>query len=101
MHSGFNISVCKNIFISNDLGTTAINIIKKKIVINIVYSIFFEQLLPSDIKEPSDILQQVYPLGFALIGASILEFLFSLKLISKVGTKHRMKFDPKKYINFT
>ena len=47
----------------------------------VIYSIFFEYLLDGvKISDKSHILQTIYPLGFALIGASIVEFLLSLRL---------------------
>ena len=67
----------------------------------IVYSIFFEQLLASDIKDPSAILQSIYPLGFALILASVVEFVFALQLTKKVQIKKNMHFKAKKYANLT
>ncbi len=66
----------------------------------VVYSIFFESLLDNQIDKVR-ILQAIYPLGFALIGASILEFLLSLHLIRKVEIKKGMKFKPKRYANLT
>ena len=38
----------------------------------VVYSIFFESLLADQTVDKSEILQYIYPVGFALIGASIL-----------------------------
>jgi len=67
----------------------------------VVYSIFFESYLADRSTNPSEILQYIYPLGFALIGASILEFLFSLRLIKTIQIKKNMQFKPKKYANLT
>ena len=67
----------------------------------VVYSIFFESLLDNQTLDKAHILQAIYPLGFALIGASILEFLFSLHLIKRVDIKSSMRFKPKKYANLT
>ena len=67
----------------------------------IVYSIFFEQLLPQDVKDPSLILQSIYPLGFALILASVVEYLFALKLSRNVKGQKSMNFQIKKYANLT
>jgi acyl-[acyl-carrier-protein]-phospholipid O-acyltransferase/long-chain-fatty-acid--[acyl-carrier-protein] ligase len=64
----------------------------------VVYSIFFEALLDNQ-TDKGEILQAIYPLGFALIGASILEFLLSLKLVKSVKTKTSMRFKPKNYLN--
>jgi acyl-[acyl-carrier-protein]-phospholipid O-acyltransferase/long-chain-fatty-acid--[acyl-carrier-protein] ligase len=66
----------------------------------VVYSIFFESLLDNQV-DKAGILQAIYPLGFALIGASIVEFLLSLHLIRKVEIKKGMKFKPKRYANLT
>jgi len=67
----------------------------------VVYSIFFESYLADRSTNPSEILQYIYPLGFALIGASILEFLLSLRLIKTIQIKKNMQFKPKKYANLT
>ncbi|CAA6800890.1 MAG: Putative 2-acylglycerophosphoethanolamine acyltransferase / acyl-acyl carrier protein synthetase (EC [uncultured Sulfurovum sp.] len=67
----------------------------------IVYSIFFEQLLAGDIKDKGEILQAVYPLGFALILASIVEFLFALKLSKHYNTQKSMEFKVRKYADLT
>jgi len=65
----------------------------------LIYSIFFEQLLPVNITNPNKILQYLYPLGFALIGASIIEFLLSLYLIKTVEIKKDRAFKVGEYIN--
>ena len=67
----------------------------------IIYSIFFEWFLPNGVKDSSEILQYIYPLGFALIIASVIEFLFSLRLIKSIQIKKNMQFKPKKYANLT
>ena len=67
----------------------------------LIYSIFFEQFLPDNIKNPSEILQYIYPLGFALIFASVVEFLFSLRLTKSVEIQKSRHFQPKKYANLT
>ncbi len=67
----------------------------------IVYSILFEQLLSNELNNPSEILQTIYPIGFALIVASLVEFLFSLKLSQQVKTQKSMTFQLKKYFNAT
>lgn len=64
----------------------------------VIYSIFFESLLDNQ-TDKAQILQAIYPLGFALISASIVEFLLSLHLIKKVEIKKEMRFKPKKYAN--
>jgi len=67
----------------------------------VVYSIFFESFLGDQSSNPNEILQYIYPLGFALIGASIVEFLLSLRLIKSIKIKKNMQFKPKKYANLT
>ena len=47
---------------------------------SVIYSIFFETLLDNSASNPSDILMVIYPLGYLLVGASILEFILSIKL---------------------
>ncbi|SFV59898.1 Putative 2-acylglycerophosphoethanolamine acyltransferase / acyl-acyl carrier protein synthetase [hydrothermal vent metagenome] len=67
----------------------------------IIYSIFFEKLLPNGLSNPSEILQSIYPLGFALIFASLIEFLFALKLTKNVKVQKSMNFEVKKYVNLS
>ena len=67
----------------------------------IVYSIFFESFLGSHLNTPSYILQAIYPIGFALILASVVEFLFALKLSERVKNQKSMKFQMQKYFNAT
>ena len=67
----------------------------------VVYSIFFESLLANQSINKGEILQYIYPLGFALIGASVLEFLLSLRLIKTIEIQKSMRFKPKKYANLT
>ena len=90
----------------NEQLTQANSLVQSLTIISIlagtlIYSIFFEQLLPSGIKDSGEVLQYIYPLGFALILASIIEFLFSLQLIKTVEIKKNMQFKPKKYANLT
>ena len=67
----------------------------------IVYSIFFEQLFAGEIKDKGEILQAVYPLGFALILASVVEFMFALKLSKNYNAQKSMEFKVKKYADLT
>ena len=67
----------------------------------IVYSYFFEGFLVEDIKESSQILQAIYPLGFALILASVVEFIFAMRLPLKNQEVKNMEFHFKKYRDFT
>ncbi len=67
----------------------------------IVYSYFFEGFLVDSVKDKSQILQAIYPLGFALILASVVEFLFAMSLPLKNKEIKSMEFHFKKYRNFT
>ncbi len=51
----------------------------------LIYSIFFEILISSNL-DTSSILKSIYPIGFLLIGASVVEFLLSLKLENSLNT---------------
>ncbi|HHS92440.1 MAG TPA: MFS transporter, partial [Campylobacterales bacterium] len=53
----------------------------------IVYSIFFEALYVEGLKDSGEILQHSYPLGFALIIASVVEFLFAMGLTKRVNSQ--------------
>ncbi len=68
----------------------------------LIYSIFFEILISSNL-DTSSILKSIYPIGFLLIGASIVEFLLSLKLENSLNTikveNNTSKADLKKTIN--
>lgn len=64
----------------------------------VIYSIFFEYLLPAGISDKGEILQMIAPIGFVLIASSILEFWLSFKL-PKTQTHHITdKFEMKKYV---
>ncbi len=67
----------------------------------VIYSIFFESLLADQTTDKGEILQYIYPVGFALIGASIVEFLLSLRLIKSIEIKKSMRFKPRRYANLT
>ncbi len=68
----------------------------------LIYSIFFEILISSNL-DTSSILKSIYPIGFLLIGASIVEFLLSLKLENSLNTikveNNTSKADLKETIN--
>jgi len=68
----------------------------------VIYSIFFESLV-SDISSPSIILQQVTPLAFLLIFASVIEYFLASSLDKKLALPLKTKepFKPKLYFNFT
>jgi len=91
--------------VGNEKLTQANAIVQSITIISIlagavIYSVFFEALLDNQ-TDKSEILQAIYPLGFALIGASILEFLLSLRLIKRVQVKKSMHFRAKRYANLT
>ena len=68
----------------------------------VVYSIFFESLLQDRSILPSEILQYIAPVGFALIAASILEYLLARRLVktfTPVTVDESMTFEPKEYQN--
>ena len=67
----------------------------------VIYSIFFESLLANQSRDTGEILHHIYPVGFALITASVVEFLLSLHLIKTVEINKSMLFKPKKYANLT
>ena len=49
----------------------------------IIYSIFFESLLADRSTTPSEILLYITPLGYVLIGSSVVEFLLAIRLVRK------------------
>ena len=63
----------------------------------VIYSIFFENLLPNHVVDKNQILQYIAPIGFVLIVSSIVEFLLSLKLPETQTRKTNEKFSFKKY----
>jgi len=68
----------------------------------VVYSVFFEMLLDNRSIEPSQILKYIAPLGFLLIGASIIEYLLARQLVKKfkaVKIDESMTFEIKEYKN--
>lgn len=67
----------------------------------VIYSIFFEYLLPTGITDKDEILQIIAPIGFVLIVSSVVEFLLSLKLPKPQVAKIKDKFELKKYLKGT
>jgi len=68
----------------------------------VVYSIFFESLLKDRSIDPSTILTYIAPVGFLLIGASIVEYLLARRLVKTfkpVAIDESMTFEPKEYQN--
>lgn len=66
----------------------------------LVYSYFFEALLNNQSINPDTILTLVAPIGFILIGSSIIEFLLSLKLpeTTSINSAPQKQFSIKKYL---
>jgi len=92
--------------VGNERLTEANAIVQSITIISIlagavIYSVFFEYLLNNYTTDKAQILQTIYPLGFALIGASTIEFLLSLNLTKKIDIKRDMLVKPKNYANFT
>ncbi len=68
----------------------------------VIYSIFFENLLQDRSTVPSQILTYIAPVGYMLIGASLLEYLLARRLVrtfSPVAIDESMTFEPKSYKN--
>ncbi len=68
----------------------------------VIYSIFFENLLQDRTVDPSEILTYIAPVGYLLIGASIIEYLLAKRLVKKfkaVEIDDEMTFEPKEYGN--
>jgi len=68
----------------------------------VVYSLFFESLLQDRTTVPSEILQYITPVGFLLMGASIMEYLLARRLVktfTPVAIDESMTFEPKEYQN--
>ncbi|SFV65741.1 Putative 2-acylglycerophosphoethanolamine acyltransferase / acyl-acyl carrier protein synthetase [hydrothermal vent metagenome] len=67
-----------------------------------IYSVFFEMLLQDRSIEPSEILTYIAPLGFLLIGASVLEYILAKRLVKKfkaIKIDESMTFEVKEYKN--
>jgi len=64
----------------------------------IVYTILFEWWIETDFQEIGDILQSVKYVGFVLIGGTLIEALWSLRLPKKRQTDTKLHFDFRKYI---
>lgn len=73
----------------------------------IVYSIFFEMLLQDRTFVPSEILPYIAPVGFILIGSSVLEYLLARRLVKSFKalpldeSKEEAHFDIKQYKNLS
>jgi len=70
----------------------------------VIYSIFFENLLQDASTIPSEILQYIAPVGYLLIGASVVEYLLARRLVQKfkaVDADESLTFEPKEYTNLS
>ncbi len=70
----------------------------------VIYSIFFESLLQDATIIPSEILRYIAPVGYLLIGASVVEYLLARRLAHKfkaVDIDESMTFEPKEYKNLS
>ena len=68
----------------------------------VIYSIFFENLLQDRSIIPSEILTYIAPVGYMLIGASIVEYLLARRLVKTfkpMSVDENMTFEPKEYKN--
>jgi acyl-[acyl-carrier-protein]-phospholipid O-acyltransferase/long-chain-fatty-acid--[acyl-carrier-protein] ligase len=63
----------------------------------LVFSALFESLLPANVSTVADTLRSIAPLGWLLVGFSVVEFLFALRLQPKRDTDTTMHFDVRKY----
>jgi len=64
----------------------------------IFYTTLFEKNMPATFTNEADILQSVAPLGWLLVGGSILEFLATLRLTNKDKSSHSHRFDMRRYL---
>lgn len=62
----------------------------------IVYTVLFENTLLSPYADEADILRQIAPLGWLLVGGSLIEFILTLRLQDH-GAATSVKFNIKKY----
>ncbi len=91
----------------NDMLAQANAVVQAVTIISIltgavIYSIFFEQLLGDRSTTPSEILQYIAPVGYLLIGASIMEFMLARRLarrFKKVQIDDEMHFEIGEYQN--
>ena len=68
----------------------------------VVYSLYFEKLLGDASTDPSEILKHIAPLGYLLIGASVMEFLLANRLAGlAAGVDPGSSFHVKRYSNLS
>ncbi|WP_024953601.1 acyl-[ACP]--phospholipid O-acyltransferase [Sulfurospirillum arcachonense] len=63
----------------------------------VLYSVIFEYFFVEGMKNPNDIITMMAPMGYILIGATLLEAWFSFKLAPKASSSPSLSFDRKKY----
>lgn len=66
----------------------------------VVFSALFEYLLPPNPNSIQDIMRSAAPLGWVLVGCSVLECLLAFRLPKQRDTDHTMRFDTRKYLSF-
>ena len=91
----------------NDLLAQANAVVQSVTVVSIlagavIYSIFFESLLQDRSTHPGEILQFIAPVGYLLIGASMVEFMLARRLAKRFRAVHideEMHFEVGEYKN--
>ena len=63
----------------------------------IFYSVLFEGRYTADLKEKSEILQAIAPIGWLLVGGSVIEYILASKLPQKVYDFSKKEFKFEKY----
>ncbi|RLA75257.1 MAG: MFS transporter [Epsilonproteobacteria bacterium] len=92
----------KNISVGNGLVQTVT--IVSILVGSVLYSVLFEIIVQNKYTNTADILQAIAPLGYLLVLASVIEYLFALRLIKQTNDKIQidsLKFDIKRYITLS
>ena len=91
----------------NDMLAQANAVVQSVTIVSIlagavIYSLFFEHLLGDRSSDPSQILHYIAPVGFLLIGASVVEFMLAKRLakrFKKVQIDEEMQFEVGEYKN--
>ena len=84
--------------ITNANGITQAITIVSILLGALIYSYFFEMLLADKSIQPDEILRFIAPIGFVLIGSSVIEFLLSFKLPTSNNANTKERFSVKKYL---
>jgi acyl-[acyl-carrier-protein]-phospholipid O-acyltransferase/long-chain-fatty-acid--[acyl-carrier-protein] ligase len=91
--------------VGNDSLTAANALVQAVTIVSIlagavIYSLLFENLLADRTVTPEEILQYVAPLGYLLIGASVLEYLSAKRLVGQAKSiDESLTFETKQYKN--